>query len=615
MKTQSNDININNMTDKELKSAIDQILAEDVVLKTEGARTAGERKWLETDSWTYASPKALRRRKVDNCLDSILIFYKRISKMTDESVTYERQHRENVRLAKADGFTDAQIANAIVFEEEGSAYLRKHRPKFTAMMKFVTRYSGANPISVYFYEVSRISRDVTVANKTFDAFYLANVNVRIAQQPQIDLNNDQSRMFLPMLIQFAHNASKETSKRTEGGHGTRAEVGIWRTSVAPYGYAVGKSQTKMGERSCLVPDTEIAFDDKSTAWVVNNIFTMYDAGNSMTQIVQWLNDNNIKPRRRKFWIEPVLQQLLRNPHYAGYMRYNPKNEDGERYTYSEVFKQIVKDEAGNYLVTHEAIVDPELWMRVELKLEKKYKPRGPQNTIHRLSGLIRCSHCGDRMYGVANKGHSRSYRCQNSWRTSKIVDGEEVQNVKCVPNNFIAEGLEEVVFRLVNSIIGQPDVLRALSARKIEVDSDDQNKLDELRQQIDEYNTQLSDEIDRLQRIGLTAMLSELNAEYERLSQREIVNTQLAMAALDSQSEFKKAWDSGDKGCITLALRHIFASIQIVPISDSGRRLNHHAMKTLGWICDYDRVIFTYHTGESYTLADLHKQQEELMKR
>lgn len=612
MKTSSRNINITNMSEKELKSAIDKILAEDIVLVTEGARTKGEREWLESDSWTYASPQALRRRKVDPSLPTILIFYKRISKMTDESVTFERQHKENIRLAKADGFTDEQIANAIVFEEEGSAYLRKHRPKFTAMMKFIKRFMGANPISVYFYEVSRISRDVTVANKTFDAFYQASVSVRIAQQPQIDLNNDQSRMFLPMLIQFAHNASKETSKRTEGGHSTRAEEGIWRVSAPPYGYATGKKMTKLGERTTLVPDETIAFDDKSTAWVVNKIYELYDAGTSMTGIVQWLNEKQIKPRRRKFWVEAVLQQMLRNPHYAGYMRYNPKNEDGERKKMTEVFDQIVKDEAGNYLVTHEAIVDPELWMRVQLKLIKKHKPRVEQHTVHRLSGLLRCANCGRRMYGFANVGHSRSYRCQSSYALPK--DGVEEER-ECVPNNFIAEGLEEVVYRLVDSLIKQPEVLRALSVQKIEADEEDQKKLDELRNQIVQYNTQLTDETDRLQQVGLTAILSELNAEYERLSQREIVNTQLALAALDSPAEFKKAWDSGDKAAISLALRHIFASIEIIPIKLAGRRLNHHAMKTRKWLCDYDRVVFSYHNGERFTLADLHKQHEDLLNR
>jgi DNA invertase Pin-like site-specific DNA recombinase len=162
--------------------------------------------------------------------------------LNNESVSFARQHDENVNLARSEG---ADLSTAIAFEEEGSAYKRKRRPEFDAMMKWIESFEGSNPINLYVYELSRLFRNKDVADEAIALLTRKKVNLRIASQPQIRLDDEMSSMFLPLLVQFAINESKQTSKRTTGGQLTRANLGTVRTSTPPVGLTTTKSMTSM----------------------------------------------------------------------------------------------------------------------------------------------------------------------------------------------------------------------------------------------------------------------------------------------------------------------------------------------------------------------------------
>jgi DNA invertase Pin-like site-specific DNA recombinase len=580
------------------------IEAEDIVVRNEGRLSKDELKFLASDSWSYATPQSLVRRKTFQHLAPVLIFYIRISKLTDESVTFDRQRREQIRMAKQDGFTDEQIANAIIFEEEGSAYLRKHRPKHTAMMKWITRFEGNNPVYVYIYEISRLARDANVANRTIDALQKQTVNLRIATQPQINLQDPQTMMFLPMLIQFAENESRMLSGRATGSQESRAAAGIWRSSAAPYGYTTGKKDTSLGLRSCLVPDDTLALGDKSKAWVVNEVFRRFDAGDSATALVHWMNEGGVATTRASCWSENSLMRMLRNPHYAGYVRHNEK-VDGERRPLTEVFEQIVRDKDGNYLVAHEAIVDPELWGRVNAKLLREYKPRGPQHTIHRLSGIVICANCGAKMFGQADSSKpnkARTYRCSNSHR--KSPDGSntpDTSNISCMANSINADALDEIVYQLTMKVISTPEAVKRLTNSKV-VEPADPAVLQAQVDTVELLKAQLEKTTDEQTQVGLKAQLSYATDKLQKMAQQNLSNQITSKLCLDDPEEFKAVWENMDKATITVALKYLFNGIKVIPTGLMERRVNHQALAKANMALDYGRVKVVLADGTEMNL-------------
>jgi DNA invertase Pin-like site-specific DNA recombinase len=580
------------------------IEAEDIVVKNEGRLSKAERDYLAKNSWSYATPQSLVRRKVFQHLEPILIFYIRISKLTDESVTFDRQRREQVRMAKQDGFTDEQIAKAFIFEEEGSAYDRKHRPKHTAMMEWIERCTYNNPIYVYIYEISRLARNADVAHKTFGALKQQNVNLRIATQPQINLQDPQSLMFLPLFIEFAVNESRMLSGRATGSQESRAAVGIWRNSAAPYGYTTGKKDTPLGLRSCLVPDDTLALGDKSKAWVVNEVFRRYDAGDTATALVHWMNESGVATTRASCWNENTLMRMLRNPHYAGYMRYNEK-VDGVRRPHKEVFEQIVRDGDGNYLIAHEAIVDPELWGRVNAKLLREYKPRGPQHTIHRLSGVVVCANCGGKMFGQADSSKpnkARIYRCPNSHRKSADASNTpDTGNISCMPNSINADALDNIVYQLTMKVISTPEAVKRLTGSRV-VEPADPAALQAQLATVERLKAELEKTTDGQTQAGLKAQISYATELLQKMSQQNMSNQITSKLCLDDPKEFKAVWENMDKATITVALKYLFKGIKVIPTGMMERRVNRQALAKANMALDYGRIKVVLADGTEMNL-------------
>jgi DNA invertase Pin-like site-specific DNA recombinase len=631
----------------EVRAEIEKHLAQDKVglRTTSGAMTTAQREWLANGgSRTYALPQQTRRREVDPSMEAILLEYRRISTpvdrkklrdlinlmrrqgmtnpqiaeaiekakqagelVSDESVTFLRQHEANVQLANVDGFN---LDNPhYVFEESVSGYKRKHRPQFTAMMKFIENFEGANPIYLYIFEISRLIRNVEVANTTMSTLMQKSVNLRIATHPYLDISNELAEIVMPLLIRFAHNEAKMTSIRIAGSHNTRSKVGSVRTSTPPLGLTTKKAKTEIGERSMFTPNEAPRPDypgKKSEAWLVREIFSRYAAGDSATQIVQWLNDSGFPPVKANCWYENTIMRMIRNPHYVGYIRYNPADKNGKTLPLRKVDEQIVRNEDGTPLIAHEGIIAKDVWDVVQAKAKLQYKPRGPQRTLHRLSGILVCARCESKMFGQANAGKSRSYRCPHSYKNSKddktIDAGTQVKERKCVANNMIADGIEAVIYRLARTIVANPVVRDSITVRPIVDVTVNQAELDEVMAEIREYQELLDKETRDSARKGHATALADATAKMERINARSYANIANATKALGSVEEFDDMWSNGNKSATVMALSGLIDKVVVAP--NDGTRMNHQALAKNGWLCDYSRITIHWMNGDVTNVAD-----------
>lgn len=127
--------------------------------------------------------------------------------------------------------------------------------------------------------------------------------------------------------------------------------------------------------------------DQDAAQAVQMMFQLCAQGISCGEIAQRLNALGIRTTRGQLWEARAVEYLLRNPVYAGKIRWNPHGAAGRRGT----------PEASLLTEgTHQAIIAPVLWEKVQDQLGAKGCKRRTvsDKSIYLLRGLVYCSNCG-----------------------------------------------------------------------------------------------------------------------------------------------------------------------------------------------------------------------------
>ncbi len=589
MKNKTINCTVDDMSTESARNKVEQILSRNIIKEGVGARTLAEREYLQENSFTYASPSSLKRRVVDYSLPAIILIYKRVSmiKNDSKSVTFERQLMEIKGLAKADGIS---LDNAIEFQDAGkSAFKRGQRAALDAMLTFVNEFTGANPIIIYIYDIDRVIRNEDVANECFRVLRKQSVDLRVVTMPIINLKDDAStNMILPILIQMAQAFSVQTSHRTTGGQEVRAKKGIWRNSIAPYGMEVTKRIIDGTERSVLQPG--------ANADVVRDIFNRAALGDGINEIVRYLNDScTVAPGSASIWRDTTVKFMLLNPHYAGYTRYNSKREHKSY----EVVEQIIKDENGDFLTTHEGIITPEEFFTVLSILKSKHKVQGKNKNVHLLSGILYCADCGAKLYG--NKGTVSSYRCPDATRDSKLRS-----------NSISSAGLDEVIKRFAKEIIANPELLKSISVRPVVNLEEEESARLLIMSEISELEDMIANEKRPSILIGLKAGLLDATKKLEEYNSNKEITTKFASKALASAEVFEEMWTSKNKTAIIMALKTIIERIDVEPLGDR-KKLNTTLLNKKGWLFDYTRVSITWANGTTIKLSEEFDKANEVL--
>ena len=197
----------------------------------------------------------------------------------------------------------------------------------------------------------------------------------------------------------------------------------------PYGYR--KTVIREGKRKChtLEPVPE-------EADVVRRVFELYGQGTSAHEIARTLNALGIPSPSGKLWTASSIKPMVTNDHYIGMVHWNRR-------------KAVKVIECGELVVTrprnhdyqiypgkHPAIIDRELWDRVQ-DLRGKQPPVKPKTKYSNIfSGLVRCR-CGRLMYRQrTGKALPRlvcpeQARCDNGSCTIEELAQEVAQALRC----------------------------------------------------------------------------------------------------------------------------------------------------------------------------------------
>jgi len=347
---------------------------------------------------------------------------------------------------------------------------------------------------VVVYKVDRLSRSLLDFSRIMEAFDRKGVSF-VSVTQQFNTTSSMGRLTLHILLSFAQFEREIIGERIRDKISAMKRKGKWAGGVPVLGYDVDRTS---GSPRLVINAHE--------ATRVREIFALYVQKGSMQPVVtellrrQWPNKRRVTSKGKVKGGRPfdkgTLHVLLTNPIVAGKIAYKDQIYQGE----------------------HEAIIDPELFDRVQQQL--RYNGRTGGIEVRNkygalLRGLLRCKHCDAAMThtftGARGKAFYRYYRCIKA-----IKSGAHV----CPATTLPAAEMERVVVDEIRALGRDRGLLdRVLSDARLTADAE----LAALRHERDELKTDLSRRERELQQLvtdGTAARgtTERLAAAHERIT-------------------------------------------------------------------------------------------------
>jgi site-specific DNA recombinase len=310
--------------------------------------------------------------------------------------------------------------------------------------------------------LSRFGRNNRETLNNLNELYKNNVRAIFIEE---NLDTEKDRSMVGLFSWLSEQESRKISDRQKFTKAQMKSKKLFPYNNRPYGY-------KLVDH-ILVPIPE-------EAERVQLIYNLYLKGYGINKIANYLDSNNIPPRRSKNWSKNALKVILTNPHYTGNLYYNKSYkvdtmDEKPIYTSPEEWIEVKN--------THEAIISEDLFMRVKEENKKRYEKTQSNtrySTTNIFSNLVRCGRCNSTY--IRKKLHNGSkyvYSCANYESNGK----------KCCTREAIDENdLIQIVHDNICVISENEDLLNELynkSLKEISIDIDYlQNELKDMNIQI-----------------------------------------------------------------------------------------------------------------------------------
>ena len=284
----------------------------------------------------------------------------------------------------------------------------------------------------------------------------------------------------------ASGESIKTSIRVDEAHKQMIEKGEFRGGVPPYGYKLEKSG-KLNKKDRALKKMVI---EEEEAKVVRKVYDLaLNHGMGGNRISQYLNEHSIPTRKGSQWGLAVVNFMLRNPIYKGYMAYGKTSSKGKKQGRVSPRDWLLSKEKVDEL----AIISGQIWDKVQLirntRTPEKYKDKNmdysnyPMQTKSSLlfTGFIRCGCCGSSM-STGYSAHKWKTKDGAEHKSSKNVYkcvGKTTGNIGCIgPYTYTPEKIEGIVldevFKYLDTLKTIELSLEIEKLRKQNVSTDEQ---------------------------------------------------------------------------------------------------------------------------------------------
>lgn len=298
-------------------------------------------------------------------------------------------------------------------DDDVSAYSGKKRPQYRAMLDAI-RDGEADAVLVW--HMDRLHRRPIELEEFVAVCATARVNDVVTLHGEFDLGTGDGLLVARLMGAVAANESDAKSRRTK-----RKQL-----ELAQAGKPSGGGPRPFG----FQPDRVTL--DPAEAAVIRDLASRLLAGEPLTSLTKWLQDNEVRTVMGKEWRTPTVRNLLKSPRIAG-LREHQGQVIGKA-----VWPPIVTEDEHARIVA--LLTDPS---RRTNRTARRYL----------LSGLCRCGRCGAKMITGQSRDRRR-YMC----RSGADFGG--------CGGTMISATVEELVPDAVLYRLDTPDLAAAIEGRQ-----------------------------------------------------------------------------------------------------------------------------------------------------
>lgn len=338
------------------------------------------------------------------------------------------------------------------YSDDGYTGTNFDRPDFRRMIRDI---EAETVNCVIVKDLSRFGRDYIDVGHYLERWFPEHGVRFIALGDNIDSENGPYDMLLPVKNVINEQYARDISQKVRASITAKQRRGEFVGSFASYGYRKDPE------------DHSKLLIDPLAADVVRRIFTLYEQGTGKVRIAKLLNEEGIPcPSEYKrlsgekynngrrladtsYWTYATVHRILKNSMYAGNMEQGRSPRQGMH----GKAKKLDRKEWTVVEGTHEAIIDPEQWARVQSLLQKDTRTLYFEQNVSPFAGFLRCGDCGRAMSKTNHPGGV--YYCCGSYKRY----GPTV----CTRHGIAHRDLEALVLNDLNKIIASAGDLHAMA--------------------------------------------------------------------------------------------------------------------------------------------------------
>lgn len=403
-----------------------------------------------------------------------------------------------------------KIPEEYIFREIVSGETIEERPEMNRLLDMI-----GNPAvkGVFVVEPQRLSRgDLEDCGKVVNAFRYSNTNV-ITLQMEYELSNKMHRKFFEQELMRGNDYLEYTKEILLRGRILSVQKGNFIGNCAPFGY----DKALIDGCPSLKPNENADY--------VRLIFDMYvNQGKTYLQIARHLDSIGVKPMKGEIWEKCSVRNMLKNEHYAGYVRFGGKKTE-KIFENGQVTKRrgipVDKEDVIIARGKQEALVTQEIFDAAQEKMNNNPRAKWDAPLKNPLAGIFWCKKCGRAMKQHPYKHAKDRFECGNRVNcNTKSVKMEEVFEAVIIA--LENEKLPELEVHLKND-----DGLSAAIQKK---------QLDKLNADLEELHKQETKQYDLLEK-GIYSEEKFLERNKALLAEMDALKTQIFNAKKEIPKE------------------------------------------------------------------------------
>jgi site-specific DNA recombinase len=367
-----------------------------------------------------------------------------------------------------------------VFEERFTGKGREslRRPQLNRLRQLV-REGVYRAVGVY--KLDRLSRNM---GQTFillaemDELEVRPISV---MEPNID-DTPAGKMYRMMGAYMAEAELETIQDRFGRGHDDIAAQGL------PLGRGIRAYGLVFHKDTRTFTLDEDGPDHEGTIEHVRRIFELAKGGESAYAIATRFTAEGIAPpavamgrrfRKRPHggrWSPGVVVNMIRNPAYKGWTVENKHYSEGINNAGASIMRRVPQEEWTVYDTTGRITppaVDEATWAQANAAIDRNARDRrhpGKQVNDYLLRGMIYCSRCGAKRYGIVYRHGTVIYRCSSQ---QQVYQRRRAEGDGCDAPHVRADWIEPLVWAEMEAAIRTPGRIEAAILAALAAEADD----------------------------------------------------------------------------------------------------------------------------------------------